>query len=146
MKFLHESVDSYYFIIFFICLYTLYILSVLRCKTNYIKFLESHSNVYNFFKKYKLTNYGIDIWSFIHFIFYGSVGYFYPNTLLLTMFLGIVWELFEFYIGINKPTIFRNIGFCKTDNGAEKVWWYGKISDIFFNYFGFITGKMLKLY
>lgn len=144
MKIINTNVNLYYFIIFFICVYTIYMLSAYRCKVGEISILEPNENKDNFFKKYKLTQYGIDTWSVIHFLFYGFVGYLYPQTLILTMILGILWEIFEFYVGKNKPSILKNIGFCSTD-GKEKIWWYGKISDIIVNYIGFIIGKFLKI-
>ena len=137
-----SKLDAWYFIIFFICVYLIYVASVIRCKDMRIEILEPESKLYSGLKKYKLYDYGIDIWSLIHYGFYLMIGYLYPNSLIITMFLGLLWELFEFYIGFSKPSIFKNIGFCTTD-GKERVWWYGKVSDLLFNFLGFITGKYL---
>ena len=137
-----SKLDAWYFILFFICVYLIYVASVIRCKHRRIEILEPDSKMYSKLKKYKLYDYGIDIWTLIHYGFYLLVGYLYPNSLIITMFLGLLWELFEFYIGEKKPKLMENIGFCTTD-GKERVWWYGKFSDLIFNYLGFITGRYL---
>lgn len=143
MKIFHSSLDFYYFFILFICIFTIYIISLYRCEVGQINILEKPSDKYILFNRYKLSDYGIDVWSLLHFLFYGFLGYLYPETFIFTMGLGIVWETFEFYIGKHRPAFLKNIGFCSTD-GNETTWWYGKFSDIIVNYLGFISGKILK--
>jgi hypothetical protein len=101
-----------------------------------------------------IPNTSIDGWSFAHFSFYMLIGYKFPNTFVLTLILGILWELFETYIGIYKPKIFKNWGFCEgkvmlsdsnETKGIKKKWWYGKISDPIINIIGFIVGSLLHL-
>lgn len=72
----------------------------------------------SFNKKLKLHG-----WSITHLGFYLLIGYKYPNTFLLTFIIGILWELFEKYIGIYQPKILQNWGFCKTNDGKTKRKW-----------------------
>ena len=137
-----SKINSWYFILFFVSIIFIYTVSVIRCKYSRIELLEPESKFNYILKKYKLYDYGVDIWSFIHYVFYLLIGYLYPNSLIITMLLGLLWELSEFYIGEKKPSLLKNIGFCTTD-GKERVWWYGKTSDLLFNFLGFITGKYL---
>ena len=85
--------------------------------------------------------YGLDGWSITHYLCFLVAGYIYPDTLLITMGMGILWELFETYVGIYKPKFLENIGFIQSDDKYNgKVWWYGKPSDVVVNFLGFITG------
>ena len=74
------------------------------------------------------------------------IGYLYPKTIIISMLLGSLWELTETYFGIYRPKIVKGYGFCDTKNKNEKpkVWWYGKKSDIFVNFTGFMVGKTLR--
>ena len=129
--------DNYYYLYFLICTIIIFLYSRFRCLNlkNYKDPLKK-----SFYKKYKL-----DGWSSTHLIFYLLIGYLYPNTFLLTFIFGVIWELFETYIQIYEPTLFKNWGFCETSDGKlKKKWWYGKKSDIFVNTFGFLLGKYLS--
>lgn len=70
--------------------------------------------------------------------FYALLGFLYPKTFYLTMFLGIIWEVIEFYIGYSKPKWI----FDYWKNSAE--WWFGRNSDIVVNLIGFIIGMKLR--
>ena len=91
--------------------------------------------------------YGLDGWSVTHLLFYMLLAYLFPNKIILTVSLGIIWELVEMFLGIYiviyKPDIFKEFGSCSTDN--TKIWWYGKFSDIIVNFIGFIIGQYLAL-
>ena len=73
-------------------------------------------------------------------------GFLYPNTFVLTNFIGILWELFEYWVGISKPKILSGLGFCNPAHSGnkQKIWWYGKPSDFIVNALGFITGNRLN--
>ena len=90
--------------------------------------------------------FGLDGWSFFHFVLFLFVGYFYNKVFVITMSLGILWEFFETFVGIYKPEIIKGWGFCQLSGNKYKVWWYGKISDPIANFLGFITGSLLNNY
>tara|TARA_X000000950_G_scaffold248931_1_gene308411 strand:- start:20094 stop:20285 length:192 start_codon:yes stop_codon:yes gene_type:complete len=60
------------------------------------------------------------------------------------MGIGIIWELFEFYYQYFKPTFLQGYGHCNISDDNNKIWWYGKISDLFCNAFGFFIGSNLR--
>ena len=66
-------------------------------------------------------------WLISHVLFFILVGYIYPKTLVISMILGIIWELIE---GI--------------DFGSP--WWYGQLIDLNANFLGFIIGYLLQKY
>jgi len=49
-----SKLNSWYFILFFICVYIIYIVSVIRCKYTSIEILEPESKFNYILKKYKL--------------------------------------------------------------------------------------------
>ena len=102
----------------------------------------------------------VEMWGATHFLWFMLMGYLFPQTFILTMFMGILWELFEHYHGKERPrlhshasVIFRPLGKliggfgdCKnlaTDR-ADGNWWYGKWSDIACNIIGFLVGRYMK--
>ena len=90
--------------------------------------------------------YGLDGWSVTHFIWFMILGYIYPETLLLSTSIGILWELFEHYYGEERPGWLGGYGDCD-DLATDKKsgnWWYGKWSDIVCNITGFMIGKHLR--
>lgn len=106
--------------------------------------ITKHKDVLEFSLFKKSDKLGIDGWSLTHFSLFFIVGFFYNNVFVITMSLGILWELFETYIGIYKPNFIKGWGFCKLPGNKYKVWWYGKISDPIINFLGFTTGSFLK--
>lgn len=95
------------------------------------------------------AKYGLDGWSVSHFILFLLVGYLYPKTFVLSMTGGALWELFETYVGKYKPESIKGFGFCKTYEmsdkpGHEKLWWYGKWSDLIVNAAGFMVGSYMR--
>jgi hypothetical protein len=91
----------------------------------------------------KIGIYDLDVWSVIHYIYYGGFGYYYPNYFGFIMGGGIGWEIFEHLMGKQRPSWLG--GF---DDGNINIkncpnWWYGRKSDILMNVFGFFTGYLL---
>lgn len=85
---------------------------------------------------------GLDGWSATHFCFFFVLGYFFPNTFIFSMAVGISWELFEHYYGKERPGWLGGYGDCDdlaTDR-TEGNWWYGKWTDIVCNSTGFLLG------
>ena len=88
---------------------------------------------------YKLGILDLDGWSIIHILQFMLLGFLFPKYFNVAISLGIVWELFEFYLQYNKPNWLKDYGNCKND-----IWWHGKLSDIFCNILGFYLGLKLK--
>ena len=110
----------------------------------YGKYRCSHKS----FKDPLETNlfYGLDGWSATHFFWFMVMGYIYPETIVLSMSIGILWELFEHYYGKNRPGWLGGYGDCNnlaTDQVSGN-WWYGKWTDIICNMIGFIMGEFLR--
>ena len=84
----------------------------------------------------------LDGWSMTHIIFYTTMGYNFSNAFVLTMTIGIIWELYEHISGINRSTW---LGGCNeiTTHKGRGAWWYAKWSDILCNASGFLLGKYL---
>jgi len=101
----------------------------------------------------KLGIWDFDGWSGLHVSMHMLLGYWYSGYWKLILGIGCMWELFECYVGTYKPDIMNGWGLRKSDddsdnnnnnsvNSNEKVWWYGKWSDIVANVFGFALGSM----
>ena len=129
-----KGVDITYFLLFFVCVTSIFLYGRYRCNNN-IKYKDPLTS--NLINKTDLTG-----WSFTHLFFYMLIGYLYPNTLILTMCLGSLWELFEFYVGYYKPSYLKGWGFCFTYK-ANSIWWYGKWSDLIINFIGFVIGMYI---
>ena len=114
---------------------------------------------FNDILSYNFTSH-IDGWVVSHFISYIIIGFLFPETFYLSMFLGIMWELFEVMTGIYKPRFMKGIGDCgngfnkkekdkkfllsdKNNSGKQTYWWYGQYEDVIANCLGFIVGKYL---
>ena len=124
--------DNYYYLYFFICISIIFLYGRFRCLNlnNYKDPLENGIKKTSF-----------DGWSLTHLFFNMLIGFLYPNTFILTLIFGILWELFETYIGLYEPSIFKNWGFCVSkDKKIKKKWWYGKLSDPIVNSIGFLIG------
>ena len=112
-----------------------------RCKYN-----KNRKDILEFSLWKNSNKIGIDGWSLSHYLAYLIFGFLYPNTFVLSSLLGILWELFEYWIGTVKPKILTGIGFCNPtySGNKQKNWWYGKPSDFIVNALGFITGNRLN--
>ena len=84
-----------------------------------------------------------DAWSLVHFGVCVVGGYFFPNYLYLMFFWGVIWEIFEYYYGKYQPDFLEGLGNCFL---TDKVWWYGKTSDIFVNLIGLMVGYYISIY
>ena len=99
----------------------------------YGKYRCSHKS----FKDPLETNlfFGLDGWSTTHLCWFMVMGYIYPETIMLSTIIGILWELFEHYYGKNRPGWLGGYGDCNnlaTDQVSGN-WWYGKWTDIICN-------------
>ena len=138
-----KSLDARYFLLYVVCISAIALYGKYRCEH-----IKDHKDVLELELFKGSSKYGIDGWSITHFTFNAIIGYLYPKTVILSMVLGGIWELIETYMGIYKPKIKKDFGFCdmaesKTDD-KTKVWWYGKKSDIVINFIGFMAGKTLR--
>jgi hypothetical protein len=90
--------------------------------------------------------FGLDGWSATHFIWFMTMGFLYPKTIVLTTAIGVAWELFEHLYGKHRPGWLGGYGDCNklaTDK-EQGNWWYGKWSDIGCNTVGFLIGRYLQ--
>ena len=110
--------------------------------------IKEHKDILEFSLIKNSKKYGVDGWLLSHYLFFVMMGFIYPNTLRISVIMGLVWELFEWYCGVYKPKCLEGIGFCKSPSGAKqrgKVWWYWKWQDPIANTLGFITGKYIRV-
>lgn len=95
----------------------------------------------------KLGIFDLDGWSLSHLFFFAILGYLYPNTFVVSMGLGVGWEVFEHVVGKNRPGFLGGFGDCATtDPGVSGSWWFGRASDIVMNVVGFLIGKGISPY
>lgn len=130
----YSALNMYYIIIIVLTIISLFIYGKHRCDNNNYDILE-----FNLFKN--SDKLGLDGWSITHFLIYIFMGFVFNKIFFLTIIGGILWELFETFIGIYKPNILSGYGFCENNN-KYKIWWYGKFSDIFINILGLIVGNL----
>jgi hypothetical protein len=89
----------------------------------------------------------IDGWSAIHIAQFTFLGFLFPAYFIFIMGIGLAWEGMEFLYESRKLQFFQGFGHCvSTDQSPDKVWWYGKVSDIFSNLLGFGIGYFLRYY
>jgi hypothetical protein len=86
---------------------------------------------------------GCDIWGIFHFLLYLLLSYYFPSFYILFFFIGIGYELFEYYVGVTDNE-FKKLGPITSD--GKQSWWYGRMSDIFFNTFGILIGLYISPY
>jgi len=136
-----SRVDKGYVLLFLIPTLVVFAYGKYRCD-----YITKHKDILEFSLFPNSNKYGIDGWSITHFSLFLLVGYFYSKTFILSMTLGLLWELFETYVGIYKPKLIRGLGFCQLSSNRYKIWWYGKWSDPVFNLLGFLTGAYINKY
>lgn len=94
-----------------------------------------------------------DMWSVSHLVFNFILGYMYPNNLYFIIFMGLLWELFEYLIQsdyVNNIPVFQNIigiSKCKDDkilSNKKMHWVYYELTDIPMNIIGAILGVYFK--
>ncbi len=92
---------------------------------------------------------GCDGWAFLHFLFFMLLGFVDPNKFVYYSGLGIAWEVFETILGQNNIKVSGNrlmlVG-ESTPSGtySDKVYWYGRVTDIAFNSVGYAIGTWLN--
>jgi hypothetical protein len=108
-------------------------------------------------------------WTITHFLFFMLLGFICPNSLLLIIIVGILWELIELYFEYDRQTI-QSSFLCKYINNCDKkdliyksTFWktyigelsnknrlfycsagyVGQILDIVFNIVGYLFGASI---
>lgn len=112
------------------------------------KHINNHKDLLEFSLLNNSNKYGVDGWLLSHYLFFVMMGFIFPNTLRISVIMGLLWEIFEWYCGVYKPKFLEGVGFCKSPSGSRgrgKVWWYWKWQDPIANTLGFITGKYMKV-
>lgn len=110
--------------------------------------IKEHKDILEFSLLKNSKKYGVDGWLLSHYLYFMMMGYIFPNALRISVIMGLLWEVFEWYCGVYKPKCLEGIGFCKSPSGSRnrgKVWWYWKWQDPIANTLGFITGKFMKV-
>jgi hypothetical protein len=94
---------------------------------------------------------GCDYWGILHTLFFTLLGFLFPNQHLKYLMLGILWEVIEAIIGcVNSGDVFINLfggwGVKTKENSARfgDAWYYGRLSDVFFNTVGYNIGSSLR--
>jgi len=85
----------------------------------------------------------VDGWGLSHFIFYGILGYLFPQKLIFISLVGIGWELTEM-IFKDHPFYISKCKYVTSDN--EPGWWYGRWQDIVMNTLGMVLGASIATY
>ena len=83
----------------------------------------------------------IDLFHINHFILYFVIGLYYPNKYLIIVIISVIWEIFEYYLTINKTLYYA----------AKKYWIFpekywneninNKIIDFIVNLCGYYVGS-----
>ena len=90
------------------------------------------------------TNKPIDILTIVHLLIWISIGYIFPNHYLNALLLGILWELFEYYIIVKVNIIYvftKKYWFVPEKYWNERI--YNKIIDLIINMMGYYIGSKL---
>lgn len=134
MNILKQHIYCTLFFVFIVFL--IFIIGAIRCKTHYDPLLH------------KIVG-KVDWWMVSHVITFAIAGFYFPDTFIYAMILGIIWELIENMLGKFKPSHFKSFGFCIDDKQKLKFkthkasWWYGQYEDVIADAIGFIIGKYL---
>jgi len=123
-----HGVNLYYIFGTIILLTSVFVYGYIRCLFGSNDFFSHHINQY------------IDGWKIVHFTIFLVVGFLFPGTFLLSMTIGIFWEIFEAWAGYAKPSFLNGIGNCRHD---ITFWWYGQYLDVLADLFGFLLGKFV---
>lgn len=146
----NTKVDVLYILWFAFIMFLVFFYGYLRCSFKFNDMLS-----------FKLLP-RIDGWLISHFLTFAVAGFFFPNTFVLSMAIGILWEMIEWAIGMTKPSFLKGIGDChhnitnvehkkflvsndNSKNGTTKYWWYGQYEDIVADFAGFIVGKYVLI-
>ena len=88
----------------------------------------------------KLGVWDLDGWSLTHLFYYFMLTYICPKKWKIIFIAGIIWEIIESILG-TPSMITRNM---HTTDESDKVWWYGKVSDVFVNSIGIMIALYIK--
>lgn len=86
---------------------------------------------------------GCDLWAITHLSAYTILAYNFPNNTVLLFTIGVLYEFFEYYIGVSENML-KYLGPIGTD--GKQSWWYGRTTDIFFNTIGILLGSAISPY
>jgi hypothetical protein len=88
----------------------------------------------------------LDGWSLTHFYLYIAMGYFFPRYIFILFAMGIIWELFEFYLQHTSAKIYLQLFNLekKVKISTSNPWWHGSYSDFFVNALGLFIGQFLQ--
>ena len=78
---------------------------------------------------------GCDYWALLHYLLFTLLAFLFPNHIFELVLLGIAWEILEHLTGDPND---RVIPF------KQDKYWYGRFSDLIFNWLGLVTGYALS--
>lgn len=136
------NIQYIYIVITFITIsIIIYFNSLVHCKTTKYKQYDILSKNYNPTNYKFLDNY-LDGWGISHFILYGVITYIYPKYWLFIFMIGVLWELFEYFLE-NNPKL--NC-YVLDDNTIKQKYWYARYQDVIMNLLGILTALIIKRY
>jgi len=83
-------------------------------------------------------------WTITHFLFFMLLGFICPNSLLLIIILGILWELIELFFEYDRQTT-QSSFLCKYINNCDKKYLISK-STFWKTYIGELSNKNRLFY
>lgn len=117
-----------------ICVTTIVVYGTFRCKHTAFVDPLTYSFAPPPFDRY------LDGWGLTHLLFYGMLGYLYPDPHLVgfCFVLGVLWEVVEYSLKDKQVYVSK----CKYRVNAKNQsgWWYGRYQDIVMNTFGLLAG------
>ncbi len=90
--------------------------------------------------QFKLGLWDFDGWSLTHLVFYFMLTHICPQKWKIIFIAGVMWEVIESAIG-TPGMITRNMHLT---DPKDKVWWYGKVSDIVINTIGIMIALVVS--
>ena len=125
--------------------------SMVRCQ--FLKFRDPLQ--YPLLDKSNIFSNISDGWSISHLILFLLLANIYPKEIMFLILIGILWELFELFLGkselfgfssLTNSKILKKIGNnskCKIMTDEHQSWWYAKWTDIILNNLGCLIGYYL---
>ena len=135
-----ETNYTLYFLCVFIVIGSVFLYGKIRCTFKWFSDPLSFS-----------YNHNVDGWILSHLVCFTLAGIYFPNTFILSMIVGILWEIFEDWVGRTQPKWLSGFGDCMnvSQTGVKskknKYWWYGQYDDIYADFMGFLIGKYIIL-
>ena len=84
-------------------------------------------------------------WSLSHVFFYYFVGLLFPDCIVVAMAAGVAYEIFEELIGYTVPRDMVSVT-NSNDDQYQKGWIRGSVSDVLYNFIGFVAGMLTTKY